>query len=241
MKTIHNIRPAIAMIELIFAIVIIGLVLMSAPMLMQTASKSGYVAMQQEGISEAASRVNMIMGYPWDEANVDDNTSNVLLQTGSSTSGLTEQNRTIGVLTVEGYRPGTPIESLRNFKAPGNSRLNASSTLSSESDEDDIDDFIGTVGLKLAGAGTGADYIESNATIATSIIYLGDDTNESGYSHNSITYIPDFDHPKASSNIKGITVSLTSASTSPSELDKNITLRAFSCNIGGYELEERSF
>ena len=60
-------RPAIAMIELIFAIVIMGIILMSAPMLISTATKSGYVAIQQEAINEAASQINMIMGYHWDE------------------------------------------------------------------------------------------------------------------------------------------------------------------------------
>jgi hypothetical protein len=64
-----TLRPAIAMVELIFAIVIMGIVLMSAPMLISTASKSGYVAIQQEAINEAASQVNMIMGYHWDENN----------------------------------------------------------------------------------------------------------------------------------------------------------------------------
>ncbi len=44
-------RPAIAMIELIFAIVIIGIVLMSVPQLISTAAKSGYVTIQQEAIS----------------------------------------------------------------------------------------------------------------------------------------------------------------------------------------------
>jgi len=60
-------RPAIAMIELIFSIVIMGLVLLSAPMLISTATKSTTVALQQEGINEVASRINMILTYEWDE------------------------------------------------------------------------------------------------------------------------------------------------------------------------------
>ena len=233
-------RPAIAMIELIFAIVIMGIVMMSAPQLISTATKSGYVTIQQEGVSQAASRVNMIMGYPWDEANVDDSTYNILLQTSSPVSDLNESNRTVGVMTVVGYRRGTPMQSLRNFKAPGTPPwLQAS--LVNEGDEDDMDDFAGSLGLKLEGAGTGSDYIEENATITTTISFLADNTNETGYSHNNITF--DFDNPATSStsSIKGITVILTSDSASPDELNKTITLKAFSCNIGGYELERRSF
>ena len=67
-----TLRPAIAMIELIFALVIMAIVLMSAPMLISTATKSGYVAIQQEAINAAASQVNMIMGYHWDENSADE-------------------------------------------------------------------------------------------------------------------------------------------------------------------------
>ncbi len=235
-----TLRPAIAMIELIFAIVIIGIVLMTAPMLINTAAQSGYVAIQQENINEAASRVSMIMGYYWDEGNVDNNTSTTILKTDSGVSNLNAVDRIVNIITVKGYRVGTPIESLRNFNAPGNT--NASSTLGPESDMDDIDDFSGTtpIGLKLKGTGNDADYVEDNVSITTSVIYINDDTDENNYNHSSITFNPNFTTPATgTSNIKEITVTLTSGAGSPSELDKNIILHAFSCNIGGYKLEER--
>jgi len=65
-------RKGIAMIELIFAIVVIGIVLMSVPNLVWTAGKSGYVGIQQEAINEAASHLNMIWSYPWDERDTDE-------------------------------------------------------------------------------------------------------------------------------------------------------------------------
>ncbi len=100
-------RPAIAMVELIFAIVIIGIALLSAPMLISTAAKSGYVAMQQEGINEAATKVNMIMGYHWDENNVDESFLAPILNTNNGDSSLDEVGTT-------GRRAGTPLESQRN-------------------------------------------------------------------------------------------------------------------------------
>ena len=42
------------------------------------------------------------------------------------------------------------------------------------------------------------------------------------------------------SNIKHITIRLTTAQTD-ADLNKSIILNAFSCNIGSYELDERSF
>jgi len=40
--------------------------------------------------------------------------------------------------------------------------------------------------------------------------------------------------------VKGIVMTLTSGGTTP-ELQKTIKLKAFSCNIGSYELERKEF
>jgi len=238
-------RSAIAMIELIFAIVVIGIVLMSAPQLMQTAAKSGYVSIRQEGISEAASHINMIMGYHWDENDTDERFADPILHTDSAIADLkiSDNNRT---------RVGTPTESYRSYiRADGNSSLHAStigfdSPESLKWDEDDIDDFNGeTYNLKTEQNSPNADYIEKegNIMIIASVSYSKDGTGTSGagnYNISDITYTPFQPATKPTANIKSIEVNLTSASGAR-ELQKEIILRAFSCNIGSYKLEERSF
>ena len=62
-------KRAIAMIELIFALVIIGIVLMSAPMLIQQSIKSSNVALQQEAIVTASSQTAIVLSMNWDEKN----------------------------------------------------------------------------------------------------------------------------------------------------------------------------
>jgi len=228
-------RPAIAMIELIFAIVVIGITLMSAPMLMQRAAKSGYVAIQQEGINEASAKVSMIMGYHWDEMDANESILDTILKTQSSVTGL---NGTI-------RRVGTPKESYRSYLDDNGHDYDATISASLGSDatdtfKDDIDDFIGNVGLILEGTGTGANYIEKNVTISTAVSYI-DDNITGTFNSAALSFNPDFSPSPTSSNIKGISVTLTSADSSPDELDKTITFHAFSCNIGGYRLEERSF
>ncbi len=237
-------HPAIAMIELIFAIVIMGIVLMSAPMLISTATKSGYVAIQQESINEAASRVNMIMGYHWDENSADDTILDPILQTASPVTDLAEATYADGNGTAR--RVGTPRESYRIFfvKPDGyRAKATAAGSLGSEGAENDVDDFDGTIGLTLAGAGTGANYIEKNVTIATTIAYIDDDTDTTNYNTgNTINFNANFTQTKGSTtNIKRISTTLTSDAASPDELDKEIILHAFSCNIGGYKLEEKDF
>ncbi len=234
-------RPAIAMIELIFAIVVMGIILMSAPQLISTATKSGYVAIQQEAINEAASRINMIMGYHWDENSADETVLDPILQTASPVADLAESTYTDGNGT--GRRVGTPLESYRSFVRPDGSRLTATAAggLGNDGLENDIDDFIGIIGLNLAGTGTGTNYIEKNVTIATAVFYISDNTNYNP-AGNTINFNADFTQQSATTtNIKRISTTLTSDAASPDELDKTIILHAFSCNIGGYKLEERDF
>lgn len=228
-------RPAIAMLELIFAIVIMGIILMSAPQLISTAAKSGYVAIQQEAINEAASQVNMIMGYQWDESDVDERYIDPIL----ISSGDTDLNE----VGTTGRRIGTPEESYRTFiRADGVDDLNASvlGTDVGDTEEDDIDDFSGTsTDLVLIPEPTlAANYVETTTiNIAREVQYSSDTAD---YNQATIMFDPFTASGGGTTNIKSITVTLTSTS-GLDELEKEIILRAFSCNIGGYKLEEKDF
>lgn len=235
-------RPAIAMIELIFAIVIMGIVMMSAPMLISTASKSSYVAIQQEGINEAASRISMIMGYAWDENNTNDTYIPPVLFVSNGAADLNVSD------TNTSRRTGTPTESQRTYILSdlNSSKLFASHPLSLGKDgvgeaEDDMDDFIGDITLSLVDAAS-VDYIETTTiNINTMVSYAKDNVSGAGgYDDDSIDFVPFRVESTGSTNIKMINVTLTST-TGVDELSKTIVLRAFSSNIGGYTLKERTF
>ncbi len=238
-----TLRPAIAMIELIFAIVIMGIVLISAPMLISTATKSTYVTIQQEAINVAASQISMIMGYHWDSNTADERYLDPILKVSSTDADpeLDELNTTASPLT--GRRAGTSKESYRTFIREDGTRLNATSIPSTpNSTKDDIGDFNGeTTHLvdesESAGAAGDADNIEKNTIdIETAIKYIPDTTT---YNSSSITFnYDDTATTTGTTNIKNITVKLTSTS-GEEELEKTIKLHAFSCNIGGYKLEEK--
>jgi hypothetical protein len=229
-------RPAIAMIELIFAIVIMGIVLMSAPMLMSTATQSTTVGLQQEGINEASSKVNMILSYVWDEQDTDDNVTPPILHVTNGNSlfepATAKDNRT---------RIGIPLKSSRMFFPV----LDASSTLGFDSEEnntsihDDVDDYNGetlTTLTSIESAST--DYAESTTVkIETKVIY-GDDSYTDGATYS---YVP-FASGTATSNVKNIEVKLTSTDTANADvLEKTIVFRAFVCNIGGVAYAEKWF
>ncbi len=227
-------RPAIAMIELIFALVIMGIVLMSAPMLISTASKSSYVATQQEAINEAAAQLNMILSYHWDEQDSNESYPDPILIVDSTTPNL-------NVSGTSGRRKGTPKESFRAFvREDGKQNIHATSTLGIEGTViNDIDDFANTnVSLVLSGTGKAGNVETTTVNINRIVAYLNDDTNNpgGGYNYADIDYAPTA-LPATSTNIKAVTVTVTSTS-GVSELNKTIRLSAFACNIGGYKLEE---
>ena len=234
-------RQAIAMIELIFAIVIMGIVLMSAPMLISTASKSGYVAIQQEAINEASSQVNMILGYYWDESDTNQSEYSAILQTGGDTN-LRENNST-AMLT--GRRFGTPNESYRTFLTSDGLRLVASAIGDDAGDieEDDMDDFDGTTHLEEIQSSPDVHNVETTTIdIDRNVFYMGDTPESGNYidpGDNELVFNADFSStPAGTTNIKRIEITLTSSSGAD-ELEKKIVLHAFSCNIGSYKLEER--
>ncbi len=223
-------RPAIAMIELIFAIVVMGIALMAAPMLISMAAKTTSVALQQEGINEAVSRVSMILTHEWDQNDLNESCIPPVLHVSNAGDSLL---REVGTTA---RRIGVPLNTdSRTFKCI-NDEFNA--TLAQDG-TDDIDDFSSTQLIEITDLSGGKDYIEkTTVNIATSVYYTPDNAsyNSQSFSYN---FTPE-SSSGSSTNIKAISVTLTSSS-SVDELSKTIKLHAFSCNIGGYEFESREF
>lgn len=236
-------RPAIAMIELIFAIVIMGIVMMSAPMLVSTASTSGYVAMQQEGIQEASAQMNMMLSYPWDEQNANLSLDRIVLRTTTNTFPP------VLPVGIPQRRAGTPVSSQRQFiDSAGNPERNATKPINlgiEGTTIDDIDDFIDDSSdlILPENDDVNSNYIQKmgDLVIAKTVNYALD-IDAGIYNATDLTFTPFVNTAGATdtTNIKEIQVTLTSAAGQATELDKNITLRAFSCNIGSYALEERT-
>lgn len=218
-------KNAIAMIELIFALVIMGIVLMSAPMLIQQSIKSSNVALQQEAIVAAASQTAIVLSMHWDEnnSNIAAGESPILDANRSSfhfppkgLSGVTGRNTKKGSVTVSPSTLGTDINETTHI------------------DFDDVDDYNNSsFGLMLFnGESTTADigeYVDTSVVINTTIRYTKEDNVLVNITTGSF------------SNIKAIQVRLTSNLDEhdvnyTAELEKDITFKAFSCNIGTYAI-----
>lgn len=224
-------RKAIAMIELIFAIVVIGISLLSIPNLIYTATESGYTSMQQEAIAAAASDMSLILTKEWDEANTDPKLPAIILTTASTTAGLTQPTR-------------ANLHSRTYFSATGGAMAaSASSTFQNpdtgDIDQDDIDDIPGTTEGHVED---GTKDLIDTISVSTTVDYLNDAESSGSWNTATNAYDEPFlaAPPGGTSNVKGIVLTLTSGSGT-TELEKTIKLKAFSCNIGSYELERKEF
>ena len=230
-------RPAIAMIELIFAIVVMGIAMLSIPLMLESATKSSLVAFQQESIAIIASHANSMMTYAWDENNTVIHTPNNLLTVNTGDlelDGNSTLNQSNQIRTLSANSSAHPISSF-GFKKDN-------TPLHNEVIFDDIDDFDkNTTMLSIAEEGTQlttkGDYMDIDIAIATDITYLNDTAiysacSTSGGCAFSKTNTQWGAMPTTqTTNIKLITTVLTSSNVN----QRRILLRSFMCNIGAVQ------
>ncbi|MBD3790871.1 MAG: type II secretion system protein [Campylobacterales bacterium] len=222
-------RKAIAMIELIFAIVIIGITLLSAPLLIDRSAQSNYVALKQESIAAAATQISMIMTANWDRNNAGTAEGSPVLQTGGTS--ICNTLHPVGVSSTSGrYCTGTGSGIFINASAIG-------ADTNETGFYDDVDDYhlksytVSVYNSETYEAYEG-DYINRDITISSRVNYGSDAIaySKTMQVNNPFTTIVTAN----STNIKLINVRLESSNPADeNELsDVNITLSAFVCNIG---------
>lgn len=242
-KIYKRFKKGIAMIELIFALVIIGIVLLSAPMLIQQSINSGYVALQQEAIAAIASHTEMLLSKHWDEedANSTDEIAPII---------TLNSQQLPSPFNFGGFKKILPH---RSYKIGGNSiyasPIGSDINETSHDSYDDIDDYhnkdfnLTIFNNEVTTAGEG-DYVDINITINTIVTFAKDRTKTNNF-NNPIVEVNNIylnrDLGGVESNIKFIKTNLITKNSIIPELEKNITLSAFSCNIGTYTLGEGQF
>lgn len=231
-----QLRPAIAMIELIFALVIMGITLLSAPLILKMSVQSSNTAMQQESISAVASELGLILTKSWDEGDTNATTGYGILRVTDGDSDLNITNRrTLDVNTSYSRRYNTGAQ--RQFASLPNTFGNGN--ILDAFDNNDIDDYHNvTRNVKLYNnseesnlSNNEGEYLKGkNFTLTTSITY-GDDT--AVYTNPSVAFNSPFSTATAntSTNIKLIRVVLTD-DTGELEHNQTISLYGFACNIG---------
>lgn len=209
-------RHAMSMIELVFAIVIMGIAVMSLPLILTQVQNNNAFAMQQEAILAAKAKIGEILTYEWDENSYDANASRSFVL--DTANGDNELNATAGTPRRVGH---IDSDYRRKFFPVA---TQASIIGADGGDLDDVDDFNGqatTIAAPLEGAGT-LDYVFT-LRLTPTITYASDTATYSNSPLNDFTF--NFANAGTITNIKTISVMVSGA-------DTNITLRTFLCNIG---------
>jgi len=237
-------RPAIAMIELIFAIVVMGIVMLSIPMLLNQSRQSSYVGFQQESIAAAASQLSMLLTHHWDESDTNPMIGVPILEVSDGFGQLDETNVS-GLGT--GLRRGMPVSSSRTFRQNIGGRSSANDIGADVNETptagyDDVDDYHNyPIILRQVIASTVGDYMDTQITMRATVTYAEDNLSlPTGYDRWQIYLKDPVDVVGQHTNIKHVVLNLTTA-TPDSEMSKAIRMEAITCNIGGYDLNERSY
>ncbi len=236
-------KKAIALIELIFAIVVIGITLISVPNLIATTTKGTKNAITQEAISNGVSFMNMILSSFWDENSITQTGDNPILYVQDGSPSLNEAldsnnnplGQRVGSAKSTSRRFGHDLNGNKIFATP-TSNFGLDGT---ETTPDDIDDYNNYTTTIQASSDPGdvkiGDYKDKTIALTVQVNYISDKVN---YNNQSLFFNP-FNQPiqSQSSNIKLITLTVSSTK----DPQKRIILRGFSCNIGSSKLKEKLF
>ncbi|MBP1682084.1 MAG: hypothetical protein H6Q35_2423 [Proteobacteria bacterium] len=216
-------RSAMSMLELVFAIVIMGIAVMSLPLILTQVQTNNAFALQQEAILAAKTKIGDILTHEWDDNSYDAIAQrSFVLDTANGDGTLSRvgtTNQRIGHINADYRRKLYDATVVLNDRS-------ASAIGADGGDLDDIDDFSGqatTIARTLETAGT-LDYVFTALTLTPTITYASDTATYRNSTLTNFTFNP-ANAPATPTNIKTIAVTVTGG-------NQNITLRAFSCNIG---------
>lgn len=152
------------MIELIFAIVVMGIVMISIPMLMISNNESLETNMLQEAVLVGATKMNQVLSNAWDENSIDPNSVTLAATQVVDGAGITR-------ITGTDFAPGHIQQPLHRRMTPNAAPRSVSGSMASEGDSDDIDDFHGS-SVPIA-ATAGPEGYKNNYNVATAVALAG--------------------------------------------------------------------
>lgn len=241
-------RSGFTLIELIYAIVIIGIAFVTLPVILINNSKNLEQNLEQEALFMTTTKMNQILSFAWDDQSR--NSASVLAKAEALdiAAGDNEFDR-IGVSTD--FRKGHFQEALHRRMTPHMLPRNVttSANLGSEPGEtfaDDIDDFDATTDSSI---GSGSQYgYKSGYALKTCIDYVSDAANYTGTTINFTlqTSTKCAFGTTASigteSNLKMVQIAVDKNTSSAGTNESNIiVLRSYAANIGETDYYQRTY
>ena len=229
------VRTAFTMIELIFALVIMGIVFITLPLVLLNDSENVEQNLMQEAIFASSAKLGQILTYSWDENSPDP----IATLSSSDVLGAPNGHNLLDRVGTSDFRLGHVQQALHRRMTPNSNERNASTTLGNDGgDLDDLDDADGTSNVSLISS-TSENTYKKNYQIDTNVTYLNDTAT---YSNSSINYTFDVTNTiiGGQSNIKMIEIS-TEQNNTAGVFVPILVLRTFSANIGEIDFYKRTY
>lgn len=224
-------RQGFTLLELVFSIVIFGMIFTALPTLLVTDVKTREASIVQEAIYASTAKMSQILSYKWDELSSENNTTistAKVLDVPTSSETDTEFARAAGTKFRAGHFVGTGRRSFHSASTSTSLLGNDTGDLGA----DDIDDTVATT--LINGDATAAGYkFDYNITVTPS--YMSDiaiytDTNQSGFEFENET------NGTNRTNIKRIQIDVQDHTN-----EVIFSLRTYSTNIGETPVTSRIF
>ncbi len=226
-------RKSFTMIELIFALVIISITVMSLPTVLLMSGNAQEQTLKEEGIMLTSTKVAQVLTYPWDQNSAPDaimSTSQALNTGGDGDLGRNgATDFRVGHFPGEMRRRLTPNSNARNASAIG-----------------------GAAGTNMgAFDGTNVQIGAANATqgykkvyrLTTAVTYIGDGANYNTPANTNIAYdfnSTDIGGGGGTTNVKMVEVTTEEQDPTGAWIEI-IKLSSFSSNIGEAEFFKRRY
>lgn len=232
-------RKGASLIELIIAIVVMSIAMMSLPLMLKRSQEGNAFTMRQEALLAARTQLGDITTYPWDNNSLKALNIGILDVNSTVTPNSLHRNdanstRRIGHIAQDRRRK------FFDPTTPNNSATSPANLGSEGGTIDDIDDFHNTTAQLIAStdlAAAGLDYRFVDLNTTTTVHYISDNTNYQTNAINNFTFGTSNDEEvSGSTNIKLIEVTLRSSS-----FEGDIILRTYSSNIGESQLLRRDY
>ena len=249
----QKIRSAFTLIELIYAIVIMGITFVTLPIIMLTNNTSLEQNLEQEAIFVTATKIGQILTFAWDDQSRLPGAILASAEVLDVATGDLDFNRTN---PNSDFRRGHFQEALHRRMTPHATPrvVTANGALGSEGGApNDIDDFDGTTDNTSIAAGSQLGY-KSGYNLNTCVDYV-DDGIDSGINYRTNTTIvftfrtstkcfngSDAPTNKAT-NLKMVQVSVDKVTAAGGAYDENniIVLRSYAANIGETDFYKRTY
>jgi prepilin-type N-terminal cleavage/methylation domain-containing protein len=221
-------KRAFSLIEVVFAIVIIAISMMSVPTLLSQSSKSDELSIIQESILASVTKIGNILSFSWDGNSYD--SSNRIVRVLDVKGGDSELDRVVT----------TPIATNDNNLRVGHIYVNKRRrffdfiTYGKVYPGNNINSINQFNGQTTTISGSGAyDYKDKGLILKSKVFYISDRAN---YASKNVKFNISSKPFSNSTNIKMIELNTTSPM-----LNKSFILRTIVCNIGQSKLLERVY